>query len=254
MTKKDFQKLDDAARRNVAKKYGWRQSSYFDWKIEEDYIFFLFHCEPKDAWLEVKPLYFDDLWWEITGIFKNGKKPPMSLRGNGADSISAQEIATYDVFVNDTNSYTAEDLGEIWDRIFRKAASDVLQFLKENPDANTFFPDESKVRAFNNDRLDYIMALLHNNREEEAIAIIMEAKGKDHKCYMRFLNGDGYDAILEWCKKRKKSTEKCPPDTTTRNSLIDKIGNIIRKYFAHSTKCSTFAEENQMRTWGRKIN
>lgn len=54
--------------------------------------------------------------------------------------------------------------------------------------------------AFNNDRLDYIMALLHNNREEEAIAIIMEAKNKDHKCYMRFPNGDGYDAILEWCK------------------------------------------------------
>ncbi|MCR5534206.1 MAG: hypothetical protein K6F47_03385 [Bacteroidaceae bacterium] len=231
MTKKDFQKLDDAARRNVAKKYGWRQSSYLDWKIEEDYIFFLFHCEPKDAWIEVKPLYFDDLWWEITGIFKNVKKPPMSLRGNGAAAISAQEIATYDVFVNDTNSYTAEDLEEIWYRIFRKAASDVLQFLKENPDANTFFPDESKVRAFNNDRLDYIMALLHNNREEEAIAIIMEAKRKDHKCYMRFLNGDGYDAILEWCKKRKKSTEKCPPDTTTRNSLIDKIGNKLEKIF-----------------------
>ena len=75
------------------------------------------------------------------------------------------------------------------------------------------------------------MALLHNNREEEAIAIIMEAKNKDHKCYMRFPNGDGYDAILEWCKKRKESTEKCTPDTTTRNSFIDKIGNKLVKIF-----------------------
>lgn len=113
MTNKDFQKLDDAARRNVAKKYGWRQSSYLDWKVEKGYIFILLHCEPKDAWLEVKPLYFDDLWWEITGIFRNEKKPPMSRRGNGADAISAQEIATYDALVNDTNSYTAEDLEEI---------------------------------------------------------------------------------------------------------------------------------------------
>ena len=242
MTKKEFQKIDDAARRIVSKKYGWRQSSYLNWKVEEGYIFILFHCEPKEAFMEVKPLYFDDLWWEIIGIFKNVKKPPMSLRGWGVDAITGQKIATYDAMVNDTNSYTTEDLEKIWDEVFKKAETDVLQFLKENPDANTFFPDESKVQAFNKDRLDYIMALLHNNRDEEAIAIITEAKSKGHKCYFRHITGgDGYDAILKWCEKRKETQNNCssdiPKDNCSSNiaapskSLFKKIGDKLGKIF-----------------------
>lgn len=234
MTKKDFQKMDDAARRIVSKKYGWRQNSYFNWKVEEGYIFILFCYQQGETSLEVKPLYFDDLWWEITGIFKNEKKPPMSLRGNGVAAICAQKVATYNAVEHDTDSYVAEDLEKIWDGVFKKAETDVLKFLRENPDANTFFPDESKIRTFDNDRLDYIMALLHNNRDEEAIAIITEAKSKGHKCYFRHVNGgDGYDDILEWCKKRKESdNEKCSSDTNTpQKTLFDKVGDKLAKIF-----------------------
>ena len=242
MTKKEFQKIDDAARRIVSKKYGWRQNSYFNWKVEDGYIFTLFCYHHGEASLEVKPLYFDDLWWEITGTFRYEKKPPMSLRCNGCAAICAQKIAEYNAVADETDSYVAEDLEKIWDGVFKKAETYVLQFLKENPDANTFFPDESKVRAFDNDRLDYIMALLHNNRNEEAIAIITEAKSKGHKCYLRYQNGeDGYDAILAWCKKRKETNDNCSSDipndncssniAAPNNSLFKKIGDKLGKIF-----------------------
>lgn len=201
MTLKEFQKIDDAARRIVAKKYGWRQSGYLNWKVEKDYYFSFLHLQPKDASLEVKPLYFDDLWWEISGLFENEKKPPMSLRGNGCAAISSQEIARYDVIVNNPDCYTVDILKEVWNGVFEKVSSDVQKFLKDYPDANTFFPDESKVRAFDSDRLYYIMALLHNNRYEEVISIITEAKSKNHKCSFRGSKGDSYDYIHEWCEK-----------------------------------------------------
>ena len=201
MTQKEFRKIDDAARRIVAKKYGWRQSGYLNWIVEKDYYFSLLHLQPKDAIFEVKPLYFDDLWWEISGMFKNEKKPPMSLRGWGCAAISSQEIARYDVIVNNPDSYTADVLEKVWNEVFEKLSSDVHQFLKDYPDANTFFPDESRVRAFDRDRLDYIMALLHNDRYEEVISIITDAKSKNHECSFRGSKGDSYDYILEWCEK-----------------------------------------------------
>ena len=201
MTKKDFIKVDDAARKTVAKKYGWRQSSYLNWKVEKNYYFSFLHLQTKDASLEVKPLYFDDLWWEISGMFENEKKPPMSLRGNGCAAINSQEIARYDVIVNNPDCYTVDRIEDIWNDVFEKVSSDVHQFLKDYPDANTFFPDESRVRAFNKDRLDYMMALLHNNRSDEVISIIAEAKSKNYKCSYRGSKGDSYDYILEWCKR-----------------------------------------------------
>ena len=201
MTRKDFQKIDDAARKTVAKKYGWRQNGYLNWKVEKDYFFSFLHLEPKDASLEVKPLYFDDLWWEISGMFENEKKPPMSLRGWGCAAICSQEIARYDVIVNNPDCHTVDGIEDIWNDVFEKVSSDVHQFLKDYPDANTFFPDESRVRAFDKDRLDYLMALLHNNRSEEAVSIIAEAKGKNHKCSYRGPKGDSYDYILAWCKR-----------------------------------------------------
>ena len=201
MTRKEFQKIDDAARKTVAKKYGWRQNGYLNWKVEKDYFFSFLHLEPKDASLEVKPLYFDDLWWEISGMFENEKKPPMSLRGWGCAAISSQEIARYDVIVNNSDCYTADILEEIWNGVFEKVSSDVHQFLKDYPDANTFFPDESRVKSFDNDRLDFIMALIHNNRSEEVISFIVEAKSKKHKCSFEGPQGDSYDYILAWCKR-----------------------------------------------------
>lgn len=118
MDKKTIKKIDDAARKSVAKKYGWRQSGYLDWKVEKDFYFSLLHLQPKDASLEVKPLYFDDLWWEISGMFEHTNKPPMSLRGLGAAAICSQEIARYDVIDNCLDDYTIDNCEETWNRVF----------------------------------------------------------------------------------------------------------------------------------------
>lgn len=67
-------------RRSESRKYGFRQSSYINFKVDGGYFFCLSFLTD-EARLTVKPMYADDLWWDIWDASEN-KKEPMSLRGN----------------------------------------------------------------------------------------------------------------------------------------------------------------------------
>ena len=64
MTDKEYQKMIADARRSVSRKYGFRQSSYVNFKVESGYFFCLYFLTG-DVRLTVKPMYADDLWWNI---------------------------------------------------------------------------------------------------------------------------------------------------------------------------------------------
>ena len=83
------------ARRGVSRKYGFRQSSYINFKVEGGY-FFCLYFHTNEAKLTVKPMYADDLWWNIWGASEN-KMEPLSLRGTGAYSLSGQVLASYEI-------------------------------------------------------------------------------------------------------------------------------------------------------------
>ena len=175
MTDKEHRKIIADTRRSVSRKYGFRQSSYINFKVEGGYFFCLFFLDV-EARLIVKPLYADDLWWDIWDATEN-KKEPLSLRGTGAYSLSGQVRASYE-----TAKFTdKEELTNTFNKIFQDANTEISGFLSENPDADIFYPDESKM-DHDPDRLLYLMALLHNGKEEDALAIIKEARKNKHRC------------------------------------------------------------------------
>lgn len=196
MNKKEFTKINDSIRKEVSRQYGWKQNSYLNWKVEKGYFFCQIHLPPQ-AILEVKPLYVDDLWWEISEAFKDAKKPPMSLRGNGAIAIGSQVINEYRTCSDCSSS--PDEIKASWKSFFDQATQDIQVFLKENPDADSFIPQEDKVRSLDGDRLLYIMTLLHHKQIEEVVEIINEARQKRHMCSYRGPLGDSYDYILRWC-------------------------------------------------------
>ncbi len=51
-----FEKTENSYRKQVSKKYGWKQRGYINWKIVSDYFFCLYHLTLEDAYLKVKPL------------------------------------------------------------------------------------------------------------------------------------------------------------------------------------------------------
>lgn len=59
MTDKEYNKMIADVRRSVSRKYGFRQSSYVNFKVESGYFFCLYFLTG-DVRLTVKPMYADD--------------------------------------------------------------------------------------------------------------------------------------------------------------------------------------------------
>ena len=77
------------------------------------------------------------------------------------------------------------------------------------------------------DRLLYLMALIHNGKEDEALAIIKEARKKKHSCMFRSgMFSDSYTYIRRWCK---------------RNSLL----RLFPKWILKHLNCTDLLENNR---------
>ena len=196
------------------KKFGWKQSSFINWKVEGGYYFYLEHLNCySEATLYVKPLYIDDLWWDVFEMSSN-KKEPMSLRGNGAFALDGVRIMeTPDLFDIRTNErgaeyelekiqkYSNEDIEKIWDNVFRQFDDEVKRFLKENPDPDSYFPEEEKCHEYY-----MLITYLHAGDRQKVLDKIAEFRatpGRIRSPMKRsFDDGktrDGLDFIEAWC-------------------------------------------------------
>ena len=72
------------------------------------------------------------------------------------------------------------------------------------------------------DRLLYLMALIHNGKEEEALSIIKEARKNKHRCiFQSGMFSDSYTYIRRWCNR-----EQAP--IRIRNVFASIFNNIVR--------------------------
>lgn len=203
------------ARRSVSRKYGFRQSSYINFKVDDGYLFCLFFLTG-EARLTVKPLYSDDLWWDIWGATEN-KKEPLSLRGTGAYTLSGQVLATYEM--KDTTDKSK--LESQFEQLFNNATAEITKFIADNPDADLFYPDESKMEH-DPDRLLFLMALIHNNKKDEALAVIREARKNKHRCmFQSGMFSDSYTYIRRWCNRKQAAFR-------IRNVFVIIFNNIVK--------------------------
>ena len=195
MTDREYQKMIADVRRDVSCKYGFRQSSYVNFKVEDGYFFCLHFLN--DVRLTVKPMYADDLWWEIWDAADN-KSEPLSLRGTGAYSLSGQVLATYEI----QETFDRNELSGQFEQMFQSATTEVSKFIADNPDTDIFYPDELKM-DHDPDRLLFLMALIHNGKEKDALAIIKEARRNKHRCMFNSgMFSDSYTYIKRWCNNR----------------------------------------------------
>ena len=215
MTDKEYNKSIADVRRSVSHKYGFRQSSYVNFKVESGYFFCLYFLTG-DVRLTVKPMYADDLWWNIWDASDN-KNEPLSLRGTGAYSLSGQILTSDEI----TKVADKGELTNIIDGMFKNATDAISKFIIANPNADTFFPDESKM-DYDPDRLLYLMALIHNGKEEDALAIIKEARKNKHRCiFQSGMFSDSYTYIRRWCNREQATIR-------IRNVFASIFNNIVQ--------------------------
>jgi len=215
MTDKEYNKMIADVRRSVSRKYGFRQSSYVNFKVESGYFFCLYFLTG-DVRLTVKPMYADDLWWNIWDASDN-KNEPLSLRGTGAYSLSGQILTSDEI----TKVADKGELTNIIDGMFKNATDAISKFIIANPNADTFFPDESKM-DYDPDRLLYLIALIHNGKEEDALAIIKEARKNKHRCiFQSGMFSDSYTYIRRWCNREQATIR-------IRNVFASIFNNIVQ--------------------------
>lgn len=215
MTDKEYNKMIADVRRSVSRKYGFRQSSYVNFKVESGYFFCLYFLTG-DVRLTVKPMYADDLWWNIWDDSDN-KNEPLSLRGTGAYSLSGQILTSDEI----TKVADKGELTNIIDGMFKNATDAISKFIIANPNADTFFPDESKM-DYDPDRLLYLIALIHNGKEEDALAIIKEARKNKHRCiFQSGMFSDSYTYIRRWCNREQATIR-------IRNVFASIFNNIVQ--------------------------
>ena len=143
-----LEKVSTKCRKQVAKKYGWKQNDYLNWKIDSGYYFSLCHLVLEHVELSVKPYFIDDLWWDIFEMPEN-KQAPKSLRGNGAFAVSDVKLKEYAVFDSaNIPVYTEDDVIARWESTFSTVESDIAHFLSENPNPDSFCPSGRTNRIY----------------------------------------------------------------------------------------------------------
>ena len=154
--------------------------------------------------MEVKPLFVDDLWWDIFEMPEN-KQAPKSLRGLGAFAITGVKLKEYTIF--DSNKISKSDYseGEIeknWDDVFRNAEIDIASFLKENPVPESFSP--SDLQKYGMISLLYTLMMdIHSGNVSKALETINTFKAHGISSGYKGPKGDAFEYIIEWCKKRQ---------------------------------------------------
>ena len=198
-----FEKIEKAYRKQISKKYGWKQSDYINWKIISDYYFCLYHLSLENAYIEVKPLFVDDLWWDIFEMSEN-KHAPKSLRGLGAFVVSGVKLKEYCVFDSKRiSNYSEDEIEGIWDDLFREIEQDVADFLKKNPVPESFSPsDEQKYGRVA--PIYTLMMDIYSGDTDKALERINSYKSCGKGSGYSGPKGDAFDYIAEWCKKRAK--------------------------------------------------
>lgn len=141
----------------------------------------------------------------------------MSLHGTGAYSLSGQVLAIYDI-KGTTDKSKLEDQFE---QVFNDATAAITMFIADNSDADLFYPDESKMEH-GPDRLLFLMALIHNNKKDEALAVIREARKNKHRCiFQSGMFSDSYTYVRRWCNREQATIR-------IRNVFASIFNNIVQ--------------------------
>ncbi|MDE6368866.1 MAG: hypothetical protein K2K94_06475, partial [Muribaculaceae bacterium] len=117
---KDIEKIATSIRRELGKKFGYKQSDYINWKIKDGYFFCLDTLHIIYTELRVKPIVIDDLYWKI--IYPDQKKKlPESLRGNGSLSHLCEKIWEEWFPEKLKKDFSAEEYEQIFTNVYQTA-------------------------------------------------------------------------------------------------------------------------------------
>lgn len=202
ISSEEKQKIEDAARRKIGKRYGFKQSSWSNWLIKDGYFFYSSHVDFGKVSFYVKPCYYDDLIWNDVKV--NDWNSPDSYRAVASDA-PAFLLFEQDIPLIKNNDFTMENCEMVWNKVFKDAQEQMETFLSKNPDVESFtLEDNDSVGLSENVDLARMLEMLYRKRFGDALAfaISLIEKGENGGCTWGY--GDStksiYDYIVDCCR------------------------------------------------------
>ena len=207
---KENKKIDNDARRKIGKHYGFKQASYCNWIIKENYFFYVqYNQYPYFDNVEyyVKPCYFDDILLDEINIWE--QKSTLSDRAIVVSAPSFM-LSRTDLPSHKDEEFSAETRERVWLGIFMKAQQLIDVFLSQNHDVDAFEFESLGLNSDDND-LASMLQMLHHQQYEKVIALATSLIEKGKKGYLSWLrtdeNGDVkskslYDYVIEYSRRK----------------------------------------------------
>lgn len=226
MTLKEIEKISRDIRRSIGKGMGYRQSDYINWKFQGGYFFCLNTFDLHNSELEVKPIFMDDLYWQI--IYPDGRcKLPDSLRGTGMLSHLGMRIWNMDFPKNiDKKHFSADIYEELMVEVFSHAEEEIEKFLTRYSDPDRF--DEFLKDENRHSELGEVLLLIRHKKYEAAYILSKTILDRGPKCSTTYTmdSDDGdcidkneYEFIKEYCLKRMYATSGDGNEDDVQSSL-----------------------------------
>lgn len=125
--------------------------------------------------LKVKPIYVDDLLWEIYKYKRELK--PFSLRILGVDAVMSVDILKSQWRLDGDEGYAESSLTSALEHIYTIIEEAIRRFLKEHPDADSYYYYNER---WTNQLLPILM-LCHQHKYNAALSMLTEeiSKGRN---------------------------------------------------------------------------
>lgn len=195
--------------KQIEKEYKTKRSDYARWITRNGYLFNLdFLLDPKinilHFQLEVKPIYVDDLLWEMLGNVKPLK--PFSLRIMGCNAVTSVPIFECKWNIDGDSGYDDSNLRLLFEHIYSTIDSYITEFLKIYPNSDEYYYHNKEWT----DQLLPILILCHQHKYKQALSLLNEEMAKGHTGGATFYMPDSsqkttYQFVLEYCLKHINS-------------------------------------------------
>ena len=170
------------------KKYHFKKYDYIFYMVKNDLFYsisFFLHQDNLRVDIAVKPLWVDDLLWDILDMCSN-KKEPASLRGVGAFTIQSKiQIKNYRV-------ENSAQIDEVVNHCFKEMIELVNHYTEEN-----YLKDWVNI-SYQNQMIKTIV-LIHNKEYRKALQFLKNTKINDfesnNKCFS--------DLAIRYIRKRQ---------------------------------------------------
>lgn len=209
--RKDTEKIFFKGIKPLSKKYGFKSTRSFVYKVENGFFFHAFLSLNNIAIdnnylefyisLQVKPFEIDELYWELFDLEEN-KSQPLSFRANGCFVIQGPTLLERE---NITSNFipNEENVLKILETGLELIKSKIDQFLTTYS-IDTFDLNKFHFVGIANDKsLLEIMLPMLNNRPDEALRIIHEKMSIGEKG--RYFKQDGtniFDCVINYCERK----------------------------------------------------